>query len=95
MAGRRVAVVGAGIGGLVAALELAHQGLEVLVVEQAATPGGKMREIEVGETRIDAGPTVLTMRWVFDEIFDSAGAELDRQVTLQPAEVLAPQRLAF
>ncbi len=60
-----------------------------MVVEQAATPGGKMREVPVGDARIDGGPTVLTMRWVFEEIFDSVGASLDDLLTLQPAEILA------
>jgi 1-hydroxycarotenoid 3,4-desaturase len=85
----RVVVVGAGIGGLVAALELAGGGLDVTVVERGPSPGGKMREIEIGGQLIDAGPTVFTMRWVFDEIFASAGAALADRVTLVPAEILA------
>ena len=48
MASRRVIVVGAGIGGLVAALELAASGVEVLLLERAAQPGGKMRELKLG-----------------------------------------------
>ncbi len=85
----RVAVIGAGIGGLVAALELASRGLDVTVIERAATPGGKMRQTVLGDARLDAGPTVFTMRWVFEEIFADAGAALADYVTLQPAAVLA------
>ncbi len=85
----RVVVVGAGVGGLVAALDLAARGVEVLVLERAAAPGGKMREVEVGGAAIDAGPTVFTMRWVFDELFDAAGAALADHLTLQPLDVLA------
>ena len=85
----RVAVIGAGIGGLVAGLELAARGLDVTIVERAATPGGKMRRVEVGGSRIDAGPTVLTMRWVLEETFASAGGRLDAEVTLRPASILA------
>lgn len=85
----RVAVVGAGIGGLTAALELAARGLDVVVLERHAGPGGKMRRLRVGGREIDAGPTVLTMRWVFDEIFARAGASLDERVGLEPAGVLA------
>jgi len=85
----RVAVIGAGIGGLVAAVELAARGLEVVVFERAPAPGGKMRVVRVGESGLDAGPTVLTMRWVFDEIFAEAGACLDASVSLRPAEILA------
>lgn len=84
-----VVVVGAGIGGLVAALALAARGLEVTVVERAATPGGKMREVLIGGARIDAGPTVFTLRRVFEEIFAAAGATLADHVTLEPVEILA------
>ena len=89
MGTERVAVIGAGIGGLVAALDLASRGLDVTVLERAAAPGGKMREVEVGGTRLDAGPTVFTMRWVFEEIFAAAGTSLAEHLTLEPADILA------
>ena len=85
----RVVVIGAGIGGLVAALLLAARGLAVTVVERTAAPGGKMREVSVGGARIDAGPTVFTMRWVLDEILAEAGARLDDHLMLRPAGLLA------
>ena len=69
MAEQRVVVIGAGVAGLVAALRLAHAGLDVTVLERAALPGGKMRRVPVGGVTVDAGPTVFTMRWVFEEIF--------------------------
>ena len=59
-----------GSAGLVAALLMAARGYETIVLESAEAPGGKMREVLVGGRHIDAGPTVFTMRWVFDEIFD-------------------------
>ena len=89
MGSERVAVVGAGMAGLVAAVELAARGVEVVVLERAATSGGKMREIEIGDRRLDVGPTVLTMPWVFEEIFAAAGTSLARHLTLRPAEILA------
>jgi phytoene dehydrogenase-like protein len=55
---RPVVVVGAGIGGLVAAALLAARGREVLVIEQAARPGGKIREVTVGGARIGAGSRI-------------------------------------
>ncbi len=87
--GERIVVIGAGIGGLVAALELAANGVEVTVVERAARPGGKMRVAEVSGRQIDVGPTVFTMKWVFDEIFAAAGTSLADCVTLRPVDVLA------
>ncbi len=85
----QVVVVGAGIGGLVTALLLTARGLRVTLLEAAATPGGKMRHVEVGGRPIDAGPTVLTMRWVFEHIFGLVGAELRDHVALEPLQVLA------
>jgi 1-hydroxycarotenoid 3,4-desaturase len=89
MATRRVVVIGAGMAGLAAALELAAHGLAVTVVERADTPGGKMREVQVGRARLDAGPTVFTMRRIFDELFAAAGATLSDHIRLRPAEILA------
>lgn len=86
---RKVVVVGAGIGGLVCALDLARQGCAVTVCERAAAPGGKMRTLEIDGQAIDSGPTVFTMRWVFEQIFDSAGTSLSDHVTLTPASILA------
>lgn len=89
MGSQRIVVIGAGIGGLVAALLLAAKGLDVTLVETAQAPGGKMREVAVAGRRLDAGPTVLTMRWVFDRIFDEIGESLDDHVVLTPAATLA------
>ncbi|TKD12863.1 1-hydroxycarotenoid 3,4-desaturase CrtD [Polyangium fumosum] len=85
----RAVVIGAGVGGLVSALELARRGIEVVVLERAPRVGGKMRQVDVGGRAIDAGPTVMTMRWVLEEVFSSAGASLDAEITLRRAEVLA------
>ncbi len=85
----RVVVIGAGVGGLVAAIDIARRGAEVIVLEQAHAPGGKMREIDIAGQRIDSGPTVLTMRWVFDEIFAESGENIADHLGLRPADVLA------
>jgi 1-hydroxycarotenoid 3,4-desaturase len=85
----RVIVVGAGIGGLVACLELASRGVDVTLLERSDHLGGKMRVERVGGREIDAGPTVLTLRRVFDELLDGMGESLDALVTLEPADVLA------
>ena len=84
-----MAVVGTGIGGLAAALDLVGQGCDVTLLERSAAPGGKMRETVVDGRRIDAGPTVFTMRWVFEALFADAGTALDRHLVLHPADILA------
>jgi 1-hydroxycarotenoid 3,4-desaturase len=89
LAAEQVIVVGAGIGGLCCAIDLARSGLAVTVVERAASCGGKMRQVTVGGRTIDAGPTVFTMRWIFDALFADAEADLDEALTLRPLETLA------
>ena len=89
MSGPPIIVIGAGFGGLAAAVELALCGEHVVVVERDRVPGGKARSIDVAGSAIDVGPTVLTMRWVFDAMFAAAGRRLDDAVTLTPASIIA------
>jgi len=84
-----IVVVGAGVAGLVAALELAARGLPVIVVETADRPGGKMRRACLVKQSFDSGPTVLTMRWVFDELFAQAGLSFAELVPTRAATILA------
>lgn len=84
----QVVVVGAGIGGLSAAIRLAAAGLPVAVYEQNDAPGGKMGQVEASGFRWDTGPSVITMRHVFEELFAAAGRRLDDYLTLLPVEPL-------
>jgi 1-hydroxycarotenoid 3,4-desaturase len=74
---------------LVAAIDLGRAGCDVTVFERASTPGGKMRELHVAGRAIDAGPTVFTLRGVFDAVFADAGESLSDHIKLIPANVLA------
>lgn len=89
MPSHRVTIIGAGIGGLTAAVDLAARGLDVRVLERAGTVGGKMRRLPSALGGIDAGPTVFTLRGVFDDLFADAGVRLEDRVALEPLEVLA------
>ncbi|MDJ0628144.1 MAG: phytoene desaturase family protein [Rhodobacter sp.] len=85
----KVVVIGAGMGGLASAMRLAHAGLDVTLVDSHAAPGGKMRTVDSAAGPVDAGPTVLTMRHVFDRLFADVGDALAAHVTLVPEPVLA------
>lgn len=85
----RTVIIGAGMGGLAAALSLVSRGEDVLLLERAAAPGGKMRRLEIDGRGVDGGPTVLTMRWVFEQLFAEAGTGLANHVVLEPLTVLA------
>jgi len=86
---RPVVVIGAGMGGLAAALALRGHGLPVILLERHGAPGGKMRHVQVGGRAFDAGPTVFTMRPVFEALFDRVGLAFDEHVSLRRAELLA------
>lgn len=85
----RIVVIGAGMGGLAAGVDLARAGCAVTICEAADAPGGKMRALYPGGAAVDSGPTVFTMRWAFEGLFGDAGAALGDAVPLEPARVLA------
>ncbi|MEL6914608.1 MAG: 1-hydroxycarotenoid 3,4-desaturase CrtD [Pseudomonadota bacterium] len=85
----RTIIIGAGIGGLAAALRLRALGREVLVLERAAEVGGKMRVVPSEAGPVDTGPTVLTMKPVFDALFSDIGEDLADHVTFVPEPHLA------
>lgn len=84
-----VIVVGAGIAGLVSAALLAQKGLKVTVLETADAPGGKIRQVDVNGAAIDCGPTVFTMRWIFEDVYASLGTSLEKQLQLTQLPVIA------
>ena len=89
MALSRVVVVGAGIGGLSTAVDLCSNGVHTTVLEQAAAVGGKAHRTTVSGQAIDTGPTVFTMRSVFDDLFARAGCRLEDFVEVTTLDVLA------
>lgn len=60
--GKKVLVVGAGMGGLSAAIRLQNEGYDVEVYEKESIPGGKMHQIKTGGYTFDVGPTLVQIK---------------------------------
>jgi 1-hydroxycarotenoid 3,4-desaturase len=89
MAKQQVVVIGAGMGGLAAAIDLAARGFKVRLAERHPGPGGKMHTLPLGGAQVDSGPTVFTMRYVFEDLFAAAGSQFSERVTLHTDPRLA------
>jgi phytoene desaturase len=88
MTDKATVIIGAGIGGLSAAIRLAAGGERVLILEKNDIPGGKMGHFSTGGFRWDSGPSVITMRPVLEDLFHAAGRALDDYLELIPVEPL-------
>ncbi len=75
-------VIGAGLGGMSAAIRLAGLGWRVTVVEKLGRPGGKMGEVRAAGFRWDAGPSIVTMPHVYRHLFAEAGRRLEDYLDL-------------
>ena len=89
-----VVVVGAGLGGLSAALRLAGAGRRVTVLEREAVPGGRAGLLTDGGYSFDTGPTVLTMPDLIADALDCVGERLADWLTLDPVTPLYRARYA-
>ncbi len=79
---KRVCIVGAGPGGLAAAMLLAHAGLHVTVLERLPRVGGRTATLEAESFRFDVGPTFFLYPRVLEEICATVGHDLHREVAL-------------
>ena len=84
--GGRVLIVGAGFGGLAAAIRLAARGFEVEVFEKLEAAGGRARAFYRDGFTFDAGPTVITAPFLFDELFGLCGRNRPDHVELVPLD---------
>ncbi len=84
---KHVIVIGAGIGGLTAAIRLATYGYHVQVFERQPQVGGKLNQLKMQGFSFDTGPSLLTMPQVFQELFQSANRCLEDYVDLIPLDL--------
>ena len=82
----RIIVIGSGFGGLSAAIRLQAQGHDVTIVEKLDKPGGRAYVFERDGFKFDAGPTIITARWMIDDIFAIAGAKTSDYVDIVPID---------
>ncbi len=79
---KKVAVVGAGFGGMACAARLARDGYDVRVYDQQSGPGGKAGSKLIKGYRFDTGPSLLTMKEEFESLFSYCGEDLYQYVDI-------------
>ena len=86
MTARKIVVIGAGMGGLAAAVRLARGGCAVQVLDARAAAGGLAAGLELEGFKFDAGPYILLDRPGLEWAFGSLGMELEAQLSLRRIE---------
>ncbi len=76
-------VIGAGFGGLAAAIRLGARGYDVTVVERLDSPGGRACVHRMGGFTFDAGPTIVTAPFLFEELWRLAGRRMSDDIDLR------------
>ncbi|MGM7702534.1 phytoene desaturase family protein [Pseudalkalibacillus sp. Hm43] len=89
---KKAVIIGGGLGGLSAAIRLKADGYDVEVFEKNERVGGKLNQRAGNGFTFDTGPSILTMPWVLEQLFESAGRNLNDYVKLKK---LDPQWRTF
>ena len=82
----RAIVIGAGIGGLAAAMRLGAKGYRVTVLDRLDRAGGRGSSVTMKGHRFDLGPTIVTVPQVFEELWAACGRDFHRDVDLRPLD---------
>ena len=85
---KSVGIIGAGIGGLSAAIHLASKGFKVTVLEKNSLPGGKASSLSHQGFRFDTGPSLLTMVDVVEKLFNVSGENISDYLDVKRLDVL-------
>ncbi len=80
-------VIGGGIAGLVSAIKLAARGYEIILLEKQEKLGGKLQEVKLKDYRFDFGPSMISMPWIFEQVFREAGKTIDPGLRFIPLAV--------
>ncbi|MGB2097753.1 MAG: phytoene desaturase family protein, partial [Candidatus Puniceispirillales bacterium] len=82
----RTIVIGSGFGGIAAALRMRARGDDVTIIERLDQLGGRARVFERDGFRHDAGPTVITAPFLFDELFALFGEKRSDHISFVPLD---------
>ena len=86
-AGRpRAVVIGSGFGGLAAAIRLGARGYHVTVLEKLDAPGGRASVFRQDGFVFDAGPTIVTAPFLFEELWTLCGRRMSDDIDLRPVD---------
>ena len=81
--GRQAIIVGSGFGGLSTAIRLLSDGWQVTIFEARSEIGGRASRIRESGYTFDTGPSLITMPWLFEEVYAAAGEKMSDHVTLR------------
>lgn len=79
-------VIGAGLGGLSAAMRLGAKGYQVTLLDKLDRPGGRGSSITQNGHRFDLGPTIVTVPQVFEQLWAECGRDFHAEVDLRPVD---------
>lgn len=80
---KEIVVIGAGLGGMSAAIMLARGGAKVTLLEKNAQVGGKLNVLETNGFSFDLGPSIFTLPHIFRPVFEGDGKRLEDYITLR------------
>jgi phytoene desaturase len=80
---RSVIVIGAGVGGITAATQLARHGIKVTVLEKNPRPGGRCDRFSRDDHHFDTGPTLMVMPLIYEAEFKALGTSMRKMLDLQ------------
>lgn len=83
---RKVIVIGAGFGGMASALRLRKKGFDVEILDRCNSLGGRAQVFTKNGFKHDAGPTLITAPFLFEELFEMYGKKISDYVTLKPID---------
>ena len=86
---KQIVIIGAGMGGLSAAIYARLAGYDVLVLEKSATAGGKAAGITIGEYQLDPGPSIIILPKIYKAVFRAAGRKMEDYLRFNRLEVIS------